>query len=90
MPPNTVYVGRPTKYGNPFNWQGYPKDAGTPEWAKGVAVDLFKDWIWKKEQEWLRVDIETNLQGKNLACWCAEGGPCHVDVVLQIANPRKL
>lgn len=27
------------------------------------------------------------LRGKNLACWCKEGTPCHVDVLLKLVNP---
>lgn len=26
------------------------------------------------------------LRGKNLACWCALGAPCHADVLLELAN----
>ena len=26
------------------------------------------------------------LRGKDLACWCKEGDPCHADVLLEIAN----
>lgn len=26
------------------------------------------------------------LRGKNLACWCAAGKPCHVDILLEYAN----
>jgi hypothetical protein len=26
------------------------------------------------------------LRGKNLACWCPLGKPCHADVLLEIAN----
>lgn len=27
-----------------------------------------------------------NLRGKNLACWCKPGDPCHADVLLELAN----
>ena len=27
------------------------------------------------------------LRGKNLACWCKPGAPCHADVLLELANP---
>lgn len=27
------------------------------------------------------------LHGKNLACWCKPGDPCHADVLLELANP---
>lgn len=33
-----------------------------------------------------RAEIIAALKGKNLACWCAPGAPCHADVLLDIAN----
>jgi hypothetical protein len=33
-----------------------------------------------------RREIRRALAGKNLACWCRPGEPCHVDVLLEIAN----
>ena len=30
--------------------------------------------------------IRSALAGKNLACWCKPGSPCHCDVLLEIAN----
>ena len=30
--------------------------------------------------------IKRELRGKNLACWCGTAGPCHADVLLDIAN----
>jgi hypothetical protein len=29
------------------------------------------------------------LRGKNLACWCKPGQPCHADVLLELANPPE-
>ena len=26
------------------------------------------------------------LKGKNLACWCKPGEPCHADVLIALAN----
>lgn len=31
-------------------------------------------------------DIRTELAGRDLACWCAPGDPCHADVLLELAN----
>ncbi|TIX70019.1 MAG: DUF4326 domain-containing protein [Mesorhizobium sp.] len=31
-------------------------------------------------------NIVSQLRGKNLACWCKAGEPCHADVLLEIAN----
>lgn len=33
-----------------------------------------------------KIDIRGALRGKNLACWCSLDGPCHADVLLEIAN----
>lgn len=33
----------------------------------------------------LREDLP-ELRGKNLACWCKPGAPCHADVLLELAN----
>lgn len=82
MPENTVYVGRPTIWGNVYR-------AGT---FKGMtaadAVEMFK----KRLEENIYPDaVHINrcielLRGKNLACWCKVGDPCHADVLLEIAN----
>ncbi|MDP6564592.1 MAG: DUF4326 domain-containing protein, partial [Alphaproteobacteria bacterium] len=31
-------------------------------------------------------DIKRELAGRDLACWCRLDGPCHADVLLDIAN----
>jgi hypothetical protein len=31
-------------------------------------------------------EIRAELAGKDLACWCPPGQPCHADVLLRIAN----
>jgi hypothetical protein len=83
MPPNTVYVGRPTKWGNPFSASEYGHRLATANYKRRLqgliqigAIDL------------------SPLKGKNLACWCVvdnEWCPsdeqwCHADVLLEIAN----
>jgi len=59
-PPNTVYVGRPTKFGNPFrlfkgkiygdaSHRGEPflflEDAVSSDAAQKRAIELYADWI---------------------------------------------
>lgn len=34
----------------------------------------------------MRGEIVSALRGKNLACWCKPGAPCHADVLLELAN----
>jgi hypothetical protein len=31
-------------------------------------------------------EIRLNLAGRDLACWCPLGAPCHADVLLELAN----
>jgi len=83
MPPNTVSVTRPGRWGNPFKiGDGLP---GMPS-TKMDAVDAvmcFELFIPQFAVEAARKE----LRGKNLACFCALDQPCHADVLLELANP---
>ena len=76
MPLNTVYVGRPTRWGNPWivNKNNKAKD----------VVNHYEEWVMSNGL--FVLDIKTELEGKNLACWCPLNQPCHADVLLKIAN----
>lgn len=94
MPPNTVYVGRPSKWGNPF----IVRKSGGVYTAKVMNVrhawQLYKSVA--SENEALVTDARSELRGKNLACWCAlpsnpyEPDTCHAAVLLEIANMKEL
>jgi hypothetical protein len=93
MPPNTVSVTRPGRYGNPFNWRdGLEISGGNEEWAKAVAVDMCREWLRHPEcfpdlpPPPTVMEIKAELRGKNLACFCRETDPCHADLYLAIAN----
>lgn len=77
MPANTVYVGRPTVWGNPFHVgkQG----------AAAECVRAYERWLMTQMPQ-LLLDIRQELRGKNLCCWCPLDQPCHADVLLRIAN----
>lgn len=83
MPEGAVYVGRPTKFGNPFV---VGKD-GTAE----ECIEKFREWLLPEsgyiQFEALRLAAHlADLEGKDLACWCALDQPCHADVLLEMAN----
>ena len=50
------------------------------------AVGLFGWWIMADAQQAHRDLVRANLKGRNLACWCKLGFPCHADLLLEIAN----
>lgn len=77
MPPNTVSVTRPGRWGNPYMGKYFTTG------AQG-AVDAFRVLV-ESEPETV-AEIQEELRGKNLACFCALNKPCHADVLLEIAN----
>lgn len=85
MPPGAVYVGRPTKWGNPYREPGQDGE-GLP-WHAGDAAEAFRQWIaLTTEGQWLAHDARQELRGKDLACWCPLDQPCRADVLLELAN----
>lgn len=100
MPPNTVSVCRPGKFGNPFKVDecraaGFQ---GTDAEIKQRCVEAFRAWLCNKDGwvNWQGDEAEkakaailnglSELRGKNLACFCALSDPCHADVLLELAN----
>ena len=88
MPENTIYVGRPTKWGNPFPLSDY----GNFDNAREVCLEDFIACLQERQEypwaQWI-VDHIHELRGKDLACWCKEGDACHADVLLQLANSKQ-
>ena len=82
MPPNTVKVDRTTRWGNPYR-VGTP---GVPD--STTAVALFKEALshGTLPSTYDPCLLAQELRGKNLACWCRIGEPCHADVLLSVAN----
>lgn len=72
MPPGAVYVGRPSKRGNPFPVQKY---------GRIEAISLYKKWLRGELSDWeieeycpearqAPPESSEELRGKDLACWC--------------------
>jgi hypothetical protein len=69
-----VYIGRPSKWGNPFE----------------IGRDGDRETVIRKYRDWIqtRPDLLTalpELKGKVLGCWCAPKA-CHGDVLSEMAN----
>ncbi len=74
-PPDAIYVGRPSPWGNPFE----AADIG----GRDAAIAQHRAWLLAQPDLVARVKQE--LRGKNLECWCAPK-TCHADVLLEVAN----
>lgn len=91
-----VCVSRGTKWGNPFKASDFMGEDGKPG-NKRLAVERFRLWLhgcyFYETDLNIRLKIVLDsigeLRGKNLACWCKIGEPCHADVLLEIANEEK-
>jgi len=85
MPENAIYVGRPTKWGNPFKLSpsGFvmlldPRDGKWNKWSVTrnhdlqTIVNIYETWINGTIifPEWMKPPDISELKGKDLACWC--------------------
>ncbi len=106
LPENTVYVGRPTMWGNPFMGRG---------WKHAKSVILHRRWLLGgpnggmgaltlermgfslgevEAMGRLRARVHANihrLAGKDLACWCPRNSRwCHADTLVEMANSQPM
>jgi hypothetical protein len=87
MPPNTLSVCRPGRWGN-WHIVGKIYDCRPIPQTSAEAVAQFRDDIsamlaedYEKTMEWL-----SPLRGQNLACFCSLDQPCHADVLIEVSN----
>lgn len=93
---NYKVVSRPSKFGNPFTIADCLNDDPglTRAEAQARCVRLFRDWLngeyvasgleLQQRRDWILGHID-ELAGRDLACWCKIGEPCHADVLLEAA-----
>lgn len=83
MPAGAVYVGRPTRWGNPyivgdlFNGGNIGRAESVGMYARALREGRLQNSLAMVRRE---------LGGLDLACWCPLDQPCHADVLLRIAN----
>lgn len=91
-PEGAVYVGRPSKWGNPFEiGLHYGSSGPNGEWSRSVYVDSPETAtaVYQRAADLGHPAIphdKSELRGKDLMCWCPLDRPCHADMLLEIAN----
>lgn len=76
-PIGSVYVGRPTRWGNPMHM--------ISEKDRDFVCDYFENFMMDPTHQAIRDACKRELKGKDLVCWCAPLR-CHADTLLRIAN----
>lgn len=75
QPPGAVYVGRPSKWGNPFV----------------IGRDGLREEVIRRYEQWLHesgmIAHVHELRGRDLVCWCVPE-PWRGDVLMRLAAGR--
>lgn len=71
-----IYIGRPSKWGNPFVM---PRDGNRSE-----VIEKYRQYLTSRPD--LLADIH-ELKGRRLGCYCYPL-PCHGDVLAELADQR--
>lgn len=81
--PYDIYIGRPSKWGNPYS---HKKDGKTlAEFivdTREEAIEAYREYITNGDGKHLLNDL-SELKGKFLGCWC-HPLPCHGDVLMEL------
>jgi hypothetical protein len=80
-PQNSVFVGRPSKWGNPFTWK--PETLAEYVVPKDEVISAYESWL--KKQKRLLKEAKIELRGRDLVCFC-KPSPCHADILIREVN----
>lgn len=105
MPEGAVYVGRPSRWGNPYavgeihdqtwvwdlpSWEEAETIDGETRITPALAAEMYSAWFTVMNNNAISQKyIRDELRGKDLVCWCPLSQPCHADVLLEWANREE-
>lgn len=78
-PEGAVVVARPSRWGNPYRIRE----------GRTAAQAVARYRLWLLDQPELIALVRAELAGRDLACWCRLGAPCHAEVLLWVANAPR-
>ena len=83
--PYDVYIGRPSKWGNPFTH----KEGTLAKFkvsSRKEAIQKFREWLLSNPE---KLEELEELRGKTLGCWCKPQS-CHGDVIVELLEQKRL
>jgi hypothetical protein len=97
LPPGAMLCTRPLRFGNPFRIGKLPCPATLALW--GWKLKRPEQLIARDAAHAARLffaalvldpkgtaEVRAKLAGRNCACWCGLDEPCHVDILIAVAN----
>lgn len=72
--PHDVYIGRPSKWGNPYTIG--------PDGGRAEVIEKYRKYVTGSKR---LMSCLHELKGKRLGCFCAPK-PCHGDVLKELAD----
>ena len=78
IPATAVYIGRGSKWGNPFRIG--------PDGDRAAVIAKHERWLAQQPQLLRSLD---ELRGRDLVCFCAPLA-CHGDLLLRLANATRV
>jgi len=80
LPQGAVVVARPTKWGNPYRPNGLRRAQAVANYRRDLRAGKLPVSV---------EDARRELKDRDLACWCPLDGPCHADVLIEVANTKR-
>lgn len=84
--PFDVYIGRPSKWGNPYSHLEKSSSKYKTN-TREEAINKYKEWITNGDGKHLLNDLH-ELDGKILGCWCKPKS-CHGDILIELIEQNK-
>ena len=76
--PYDVYIGRPSKWGNPYS---IGKDG-----TRAEVIVKYREYVLRHTK---LLNLLPELKGKVLGCWC-KPKPCHGDVLISLLKEERI
>jgi hypothetical protein len=79
LPKGAVVVARPTKWGNPHRIDTLSRASAIVAYRRDLIAGRLRVTV---------ADVQRELKGRDLACWCRLDQACHAEVLLEVANAK--
>lgn len=86
LPDGVVCVTRPGKWGNPYPTAAEFECIFERLWSSVHHSHALPEMDASRNKVLKMIQCLEQLRGKDLACFCKVGDPCHADVLIQFAN----